>query len=165
VNALNGLGRVHCRKRDFRLAEMRFRDALDASVQIEGQKPWLRLNLAIALLDIGAEHFSAADDNLSQALKEFSRRTKQSKKKHTHIGTHSLYHYSIGLVLANSPKYKEVLKNAVRWCSGKGLRDEILGDIEMIEPEAWHLWADYAVARTSEVPLGAGPGNLIAYLT
>ena len=165
VNALSGLGRTFNRKREYAKAEQLLRDALSQSIQTKASIPSLHLYLSISQLNRGPSSFLNAADALTESLKQFDKRVKHINKDHSHWGTHTFYQYSIALLLANSPKFKEILNEAVRFCSARGLRDEIVGDLEGINPEVWSIWTDFSAKRTSKTSLGVRPQDLAATLS
>lgn len=165
INALNGLGRVLCRQKKYIEAEKYFRKAIEASVQIKVKPscPWLYLNLSISLINQGEVRFKEAEKYLSISLKEFSK--KSDSVNSDHIGSHSLYQYSIALMLANSPNYKKFFDKALKHCFYTGVRDEIIGDLKMFNSSVWDSWLKYAVNHTSsKIKLDKSPEYLIAYL-
>jgi tetratricopeptide (TPR) repeat protein len=165
INALNGLGKTLCRKREFEEAERLFKDALRASVQIEAATPWLHLHLSISQLNQGVLRFTDADNNLTESLKQFSKKARHLDKDQSNWGTHTFYQYSVALLLANSSQYEITLDKAVGFCFARGLRDEIIADLETINSASWDQWAAYSIQQTSsDVILGVRPEALIAYL-
>jgi tetratricopeptide (TPR) repeat protein len=165
INALNGLGKTLCRKREFAEAEKLFIDALGTAIQIEADTPWLHLHLSISQLSQGGSKFKDAAQNLTEALKQFSRKERHFDKDQLNWGTHTFYQYSMALVLANSPQYEIILDKAIGFCSARGLKDEIIADLETISSASWDQWAAYSRQQTSsDVILVVRPETLIAHL-
>ncbi|MGC2236781.1 MAG: TGS domain-containing protein [Pyrinomonadaceae bacterium] len=164
VNAMCGLGRILCRKRDYPSAEILFREAIRLSVQLKDKTPWLYLYLFIALFNQGIDKFIQADENLSICLKQFFKRVGVRGEGYKHVGSHTFYQYSVGLMFGNSPNYKDTLEKAISICAALGLREEIIADLDMITLDSWSEWEAYAAKITSNPSLGVKSTELIYYL-
>lgn len=163
VNAMCGLGRTLCRQRNYPLAEEYLTDAIHLSIQLKDKTPWLHLYLFIALISQGKNKFVKADESLSTCLRQFFKRV-GSRDNYRQVGSHTFYLYSIGLIFGNSLNYKNTLRKAVSVCAARGLREEIIADLNMTTLVSWNEWEAYALEKTSNPSLGIKPNDVISYL-
>lgn len=164
INSLVGLGKTLCHLKAYKEAEEILINALHVSKQIKQEiKDWILLYLSISQINQGEQRFSDSVDNLTLALKGFSKKTSKAIKGITCLGSHVYYYYTISLVLANSSEWKYHLEKAMKFCNATGLIQEIMVDIETINTNCWEQWGYYIKERYSK-PFYTNARSNILYL-
>lgn len=143
ANAMFGLARVmHCRGKQ--------RDALEWLQKAEKKdprSPRIPLFTALVLAELGdSKNSYLALDN---ALNMFARIRVRTPK-----GSHGLYYHSLALVFANSDNYKDVLKSALKVCSARGVRREILRDVSFVTSHALSVFDGMALPMSEKNAAG-----------